>query len=168
MTRYLERLRARESVHEPPSDRAVSPHSRVYTYDQSGALASVTYPSGRVLTNTFDGAGRVSQVSGPGNKNYASQVAYAPQGAIQSLTLFNGVAETWGFNTRQQPTSLLASLSQTTLLNLTWGYGADASNNGNVMSHSITRSSGLPGTLTQTFQYADPSNRLSFGLESVA
>jgi len=64
-------------------------------------------------------------------------VIYAPQGAVQSTTLGNGIAETWGFNSTQ-PISLNAVLSGTTLMNLGWGYGADANNNGGSWGSTTT------------------------------
>jgi len=38
-----------------------------YTYDISGALATETYPSGRVVTNAFDAVGRIGGVTKHGD-----------------------------------------------------------------------------------------------------
>ena len=137
----------------------------------------ITYPSGRVVTNTYDPSGRIYTVTGVANSittPYATNVQYAPQGAIQNLTLNNSLnnkvlGESWGFNPRQQPTSLtVASGGGTQLMNLGWTYGADANNNGNIATHTIQRSSGLTSSLTQNFSYADPANRLSSAAEGSA
>ena len=37
-----------------------SPYQFSYSYDISGALATETYPSGRIVTNSFDAAGRIA------------------------------------------------------------------------------------------------------------
>ena len=39
-------------------------YSFSYTYNLAGSLVSETYPSGRVVTTTYDGAKRAAQVSG--------------------------------------------------------------------------------------------------------
>ena len=146
-------------------------YSFSYTYDLSGALASITYPSLRKVTDTFDTSGRISSVQGALSgvtTPYASAITYAPQGAIQSLNLNNGLAENWNFNTRQQPTGLTLGNTTTTLMSLGWTYGALSSDNGNIATHTIQRSIGLasPSTvLTQNFSYADPANRLSSASE---
>jgi len=55
------------------------------------------------------GPGDQGQGTLGGTKTYASNILYAPQGAVQSLPLGNGITETWSFSTlRQQPTSLTA------------------------------------------------------------
>jgi RHS repeat-associated protein len=148
-----------------------APYAFSYTYDLSGALASVKYPSGRTVTNAFDAAGRICGVNNgttancTSNLQYASNVSYAPQGAVQSLTLYNGVSETWGFNTLQQPNSLTAAHGGTALMTLGWTYNNGA-NNGNVAGHTIQRSSGLPAMLSQAFTYVDPANRLKTAFET--
>ena len=61
---------------------AALPYTFTYNYDLSGALSSVTYPSGRTVTNAFDAAGRIAGVTGTlsaASTPYASSVAYAPQ-----------------------------------------------------------------------------------------
>jgi RHS repeat-associated protein len=147
-----------------------TPFNFGYTYDLSGALASTQYPTGRTVANTFDAAGRVCKVdSATGsscttNGQYAWNVSYAPQGAVSGLTLKNGLAETWSFNSRQQPTGLQASVGSTSLLNLTWGYGSNtATDNGNVLSQSITP--GSYTTINQVYQY-DAVNRLTLAVEN--
>ena len=130
-----------------------------YTYDISGALATETYPSGRVVTNAFDAAGRISGVTGSiAPSAYASNVTYAPQGPISGLNLGSGMTEAWTFSSREQPITLKVNTTGLPL-NLGWGYGAAANNNGNVQSQTIS-GPGLGGlTLTQNYTY-DAVNRL--------
>ncbi len=64
-----------------------------YSYDSSGRLSGLTYPSGRTVTYAFDALGRVNQVST--TKDAQSQVvvqnvAYQPFGGVKSFTLGNG------------------------------------------------------------------------------
>ena len=64
-----------------------------YTYDSAGRLTGLTYPSGRTVTYTFDGLGRVNQVTT--TKDSQSQVVvssllYQPFGGVKGYTLGNG------------------------------------------------------------------------------
>jgi len=81
------------------------------------------------------------------------------------MKLYNGVSETWVFNTLRQPTSLMAAAGGTTLMTLGWTYNSGA-NNGNVTGHTIQRSSGLAASLTESYSYVDPANRLSSATEA--
>jgi RHS repeat-associated protein len=138
-----------------------------YTWDLSGALHSETYPSGRTLTNTYDAAGQIGLLQGTlaGNTtNYASNIVYAAQGALKSLSLNNGLTETWTFDAKSlQPTQLVASGANASLT-LGWNYGADAYNNGNILSATIA-GNGL--SATQSFTY-DPLSRLATSAEGSA
>ena len=62
-----------------------------YNYFPVG-LQSVTYPSGRSITYTYDVAGRILSVGGP--KTYASGLSYASFGGLQSMQYGNNVVET--------------------------------------------------------------------------
>jgi YD repeat-containing protein len=68
-------------------------HNLGYSYDLSGRLSGLTYPSGRTVTYGFDGLGRVNEVSTA--KNSQSQVVvqnvqYHPFGGVKGYTLGNG------------------------------------------------------------------------------
>ncbi len=137
-----------------------------YSWDISGALASEQYPSGRTVTNSFDAAGRVIGLKGLFNSNptaYASNIAYAAQGPLQSVLLGNGITENWLFATPQlQPTQVQAGSA----LTLTWGYGSNSTNNGNILSASIATvpPTGPPLNASQSFGY-DRVNRLTAASE---
>ncbi len=105
-----------------------------------------------------DYAGRPVSAS-DGTTTYASAVEYAPHGAVSSMHLGNDLVETTTFNSRLQPDRMTlnpAAASTTLLLQLDFGYGT--TNNGNLVSQTIT-ASGLP-TFSQTYGY-DPLNRIS-------
>jgi len=101
-----------------------TPYSFSYAYNLDGGMSSTTFPSGRVLTYGFDGAGRVDAVSGVLNSNTtttfntSTPISYAPQGAIASMTFGNGLTESTTFNGKLQPTQIQAG----SLLTLQYGY----------------------------------------------
>ncbi|MBS1830258.1 MAG: RHS repeat protein, partial [Acidobacteria bacterium] len=81
------------------------PYSFSYTYKRNGDLATETYPSGRVLTYSRDGAGRWQGVSGTKDgieTSYGSGAQYAAHGGMKQLTVGNGLLETIRHNSRLQ------------------------------------------------------------------
>jgi YD repeat-containing protein len=71
------------------------PYVTAYGYDNAGRLESVTYPSGRLVRYTRDGAGRISQIDvakGNLSQTVVSQVVYRPFGGVQSFV--NGANQT--------------------------------------------------------------------------
>ena len=72
-------------------------YSLSYTYNLAGLLATETYPSGRVLTQSYDNAGRLSQIS-DGTTTFASSFSYAPSGAVLSETWGNGAVQSIAYN----------------------------------------------------------------------
>jgi RHS repeat-associated protein len=63
-------------------------HAVEYAYDVHGRLASMIYPSGRVITYAYDSAGRVSQLSLDGTP-IMSGITYHPFGQPKSWTWGN-------------------------------------------------------------------------------
>jgi hypothetical protein len=77
-----------------------------YIYSRAGSLINETYPSGRMISTSYDGANRPVMVVGPGpDPMFVSGATYAAHGAVQSMTLGNGAVETTNFNNRLQMTS---------------------------------------------------------------
>jgi RHS repeat-associated protein len=146
-----------------------------YEYNLEGTLKSQTYPSGRVVTHTFDTAGDVSSIAS-GAKLYASNFHYTNTGAIDQLQFGNLKWQTSKINARHQITEigLGTSPTDTSLWKVKYDYGRFkpdgsidvAKNDGNVIQQTIT----VPGVATpfvQTYKY-DPVNRLSEALETSA
>jgi hypothetical protein len=110
--------------------------------------------SGRVLICCADDLGfHVVSVSvlPPLNRTWIFVILYDPTGPVKSLPLGNGLTETWTFLTAQkQPTGLVAAKNGTNLLSLGWGYGADSTNNGNILSATIV---GNGVNASQSFGY---------------
>ncbi|MBN1570033.1 MAG: hypothetical protein JXA73_19465 [Acidobacteria bacterium] len=147
-----------------------------YTYNAGFSLSSQTYPSGRKVTTEYDDAGRARYLlgqMGAANTYYAggpgSSIQYASHGAISSMTMGNGIAETRTYNSRLQPTRIQAG-GLLTIRNCYQGSDdADCPslvsvslNNGNVQGQKITRGA---QSWIQKYTY-DRINRLSSALEA--
>ena len=130
-----------------------------YSYNLDGSLASITYPSGRVLSYSYSNAARpLSVVDSANSINYATSATYAPQGALASVVngyvsgVFSGITTSNSYNSRLLPTSLSASSSNGTALSLSYSYFA----NGNVNVETNGRDNGR----TVTYGY-DALNRVT-------
>lgn len=133
------------------------------TYNLDNSVASITYPSGRVVTYTPGGAQRpLSAKDTTNNINYAepsSLATYAPTGAPLNIVygyvsgVFNGITETRAYNNRLGITSILANSSTATALNLAFSY--PTANNGNISTQTNNVDTGR----NQTYKL-DVLNRL--------
>jgi RHS repeat-associated protein len=143
-----------------------------YTYDLKGDLATLTYPSGRVMTYVTDSAARPSSAQDVPNNIFYMQgtcsnginslgVCYAPQGAIASANVGPTGGSTWlkaamTYNDRLQPNQIQYSNQAGSLMSLQYSFlDASSHNNGNVMA--VTNL--VDGTRSQQFTY-DQLNRL--------
>jgi len=93
-----------------------------YSYNTAGQIATITYPSGRVVTESYDPIGRLTQV-GTGGSMIASIGAYNAAGQILSTTYGNGMQGTFGFNTQGQIASIQYGSSAGSILSLAYNYG---------------------------------------------
>ena len=134
-----------------------------YTYNKDNSLATMTYPSGRVITYTVGNAQRDTKAVDSNGTQYAlspsSGVMYAATGALASAIYgktgtFGGITETRGYNNRLQLTGVSATSSGGTPLNLAPGYNS----NGEIAT--ITNS--LDTGRTQNFTY-DSLSRITAG-----
>ena len=144
-----------------------------YTYNLAGSLKSVTYPSGKTVTSSFDRLNRVTGLQRAGY-SYAQAIKYEPHGAVRSTQLGNGLWEQSRYNDRQQlkqrgvgtsDTSAVEVLNAShcgTLL-LDFDYGT-TNNNGNLRTGKITIGSHV---FQQSYTY-DGINRLKTASESKA
>ncbi len=79
-----------------------------YTYDLAGNIATITMPSGRVVTYTRNANGLVSNVAAPINgsaTNLASSITYLPFGPLNALTYGNSKTLSATFDTDYNPTN---------------------------------------------------------------
>jgi YD repeat-containing protein len=74
------------------------------TYDLAGNVTSLTYPDGRVVNQTWDGGGHLTQVSDSSNGNIylKSSSTYWPTGAPSAIFYGNGVGNGYDENNRLQ------------------------------------------------------------------
>lgn len=142
-----------------------------YSYNLDGSLKSITYPSGHIVNYTVGNAQRpLSATDSSGSPQYAATASYAPSGAISSViygpaTGFNGTTESRGYNNRLETTSIQASSSNGTAVNLGYCFNAFSFSNG--CSSSATNNNGSVTGFTngvdsgegQTFAY-DYLNRI--------
>jgi RHS repeat-associated protein len=152
-----------------------------YQYSPLGEVISIQYPSGRVVNYQLDGAGRINQVQAASSTTvtYASVPdngtihGYAPQGAVQQMSLGANVEQTC-FNDRLQVVGIRLGTSTTgncqfaasnDWLNLGYTYSA-SNNNGNVLTQTIQGpvTGGASWMVTQGYTY-DAANRLKTATE---
>jgi RHS repeat-associated protein len=146
------------------------PYLMSYSYDQAGRVTSETYPSGRVVTNTFDQVGRITNIQSGSEPAYQSNFIYAAFGGVMSVTWGNGLVEATQYNGRLQPTNIQLG-SSGNLFSLAYLYQDNTSspitnnNNGNVRQETLTVTSGGTNTWVQNYTY-DALNRLSGAAET--
>jgi YD repeat-containing protein len=139
--------------------------STVYTYNYDGSTATLTYPSGRTITYTYDNAERSLKAEDTANGiDYATGAAYAPQGALQSMTLgyagsFAGVNLSLSYNTRLQPQEIEAWSTTSTAMELTYNFvDVNGHNNGNVMGTANSLNSARTVGVTTTATTPGPTS----------
>ncbi len=129
-----------------------------------GQVGAITYPTGRVVTTSFNQAGQASALTGVLNGTttpYVNTALYAAHGGLTQMNTNDSVSRIYGYNARLQTASVSASASSGSLLSLGLNYGT-SNNNGRLQSQTIVR----PGlSVTQTYGY-DGVNRLSSASES--
>ena len=138
----------------------------------SGAPYTATLPSGRLLKYSVDGVNHLTDVYGTAAPVGSPQIhygnaAYAPHGAVSTLSLYNGISEATTFNARLQPVSITAGTTQSPGLWSASLYYCDGkiprctTNNGNIREQDITAQG--KGFAT-TYDY-DGANRLCAAIE---
>lgn len=96
-------------------------YTTTYAYDGNGNRDSVTLPSGRALTYTFDYADRPYSVQGSlsgSSATYVSSATYEPFGPPLSIAFGNGTMQAWTYNQRYLPAENKLTYSSTTLSDL--------------------------------------------------
>src|SRR6185369_4998712 len=99
-------------------------------YALSGALTTLTYPSNRSVTNSFDQAGRLTALSGNLGDNttrtYATGILYSPTGGLvkEQFGTATPVYNKLFYNSRGQLAEIRVSTSYTGTSDTTWNRGA--------------------------------------------
>jgi RHS repeat-associated protein len=121
-----------------------------YQYNLAGGLKQETYPSGRQVQYTFDGAGREQTLTG-----YVLSAQYAAHGELSSVKLANGLYDTTNFSPRLEVTDRMLGSSQGATDR--WSLHNNYYANSNVQNQTLA-TGGL--NVTQNYTY-DNVNRLS-------
>lgn len=114
-----------------------------YHFDTNGEMTGMTYPSGRVLTYSFDALRRASGLTSTyqnQTKTLASNITYLPFGPMESLTYGNSKVLTQTFDSDYR----LTGKSVTGISDLSYGY--DLTNN--ITSISNTQNAANDETFT--------------------
>ena len=133
-------------------------------------MTSITYPSGRTISYTFNAAGQTTSASDVANGiTYASNAHYAAPGHLSSLQESgSNLIFTAYYSNRLQPCRISVKSSGTAptscsdntnignILDFTYGFTSSSANNGNVASITNNRNTAR----SQTFTY-DELNRVS-------
>ncbi len=115
-----------------------------YHFNTNGQLSSITYPSGRILTYTFDALGQVSGLSSnyqSQSKTLASNITYLPFGPMGGLTYGNAKTLTQSYDTDYR----LTAKTVNGIDDLVYGY--------DLTDNIISISNGLNEQNNQTFSY---------------
>jgi RHS repeat-associated protein len=156
-----------------------TPYTFNYAYNLSGGLVEEIYPSSRVVRNTLNPDGELSQIQSKKNANngfvtYADSFEYHSSGAVTNMQLGNGHWETAEYDPqRLQVTKIglgVTSADQN-LFRLEFQYNSDgrSDNNGAMrLQRIIVPSAGSNPAFTATQSYFyDSLNRISSAVETV-
>jgi RHS repeat-associated protein len=128
-----------------------------YTYNLDNSVASLTYPSGAVVTYTPIAAGQMLSAIDTGNRiSYVTGATYAPDNQLTGFVNGNTITNSFSYNTRLQPVQMTAVSSSQTVFSLEYNFHLGAGDNGNVWGIVNDRDS----TRSQSFTY-DALNRLT-------
>lgn len=129
-------------------------YTQRYTYDADGNRTSIRYPSGGVVSYTYDYAGRQQTATGTLNGTstpFVTSASYLPFGPVTSVVLGNGTTETRGYDARYRPAVLRLQRGVVTISD--YAYTSDGV--GNITSiNDVTNAA-----YNRTFGY-DDLNRL--------
>ncbi len=137
-----------------------------YAYNLAGQLISEKYPSGKIVSMSYDANGRLSSLADQ-NRSYLSSLQYQQSGGIlSSMTLGNGTTQTFGFNERLQMTNHTLLKGSEVIQKYDYGYGQidsngnlDTTKNNNQLA-KVESYIGANKQWTQKFSY-DSLGRLS-------
>jgi RHS repeat-associated protein len=142
----------------------------IYQYNYDGSVATMQYPSAKIITYSFNGAGQPTAAADNASEiAYVEDGFYTPNGALESQSLGGAVNHTILYNTRMQPcwswagtgTSLpltytcTSTASTGTILDMKYNYNL-GTDDGDVVSVTNDRDS----TRSQNYSY-DQVNRVS-------
>ncbi|MEW5250748.1 RHS repeat-associated core domain-containing protein [Microbulbifer discodermiae] len=88
--------------------------STQYGYDALGRVASITYPSGRIVSYSRDTLGRISAITSQENaqataQTLVSNIQYQPYGGIASMDYGNGITQSYSYDLDGRLETVIAS-----------------------------------------------------------
>jgi RHS repeat-associated protein len=115
-----------------------------YTYNLAGQVATMTYPSGRVLKQEYDAIGRVQNVkNNTTSANYATSATYNTANQLTGFTYGNSVTASYGYSAnRLQLASIAYAQGGSNLLSLSYSYSQSGANNGQIAGITDNNASG--------------------------
>lgn len=148
-----------------------------YSYNFDGSIAAITYPSGRIVSYNIGNAERPLSVTDSNGTQYAVTANYSAAGALSAAIYgkvtggFGGATENRQYNNRLELTSIQASSSNGSIINLAPCFTAFTISSNTPCSISATGNNGgvtgiansIDSSETQAFAY-DNLNRISSGV----
>jgi RHS repeat-associated protein len=144
-----------------------TPYTVRYAYNSANQLTAITYPSNRVINQTYDPVGRLNQIADsatPATPYLAIDPAdYSGAGKVKKLTFGNNVQGLFSYNDHLQLATLryfnpAAPSGTPDLLNASYDYG---NNNDQIQTiHYYTAPNVEDTTKSESFTY-DPWGRLA-------
>jgi YD repeat-containing protein len=121
-----------------------------YTYNLAGEVATMTYPSGRVVKQEYDAIGRVQNVkNNTTSATYATSATYNTANQLTGFTYGNNVTASYGYSAnRLQLTSMAYAQGGSNLLSLSYSYSQSGANNGQIAGITDNSKSGRSVTYT--------------------
>ncbi len=110
-----------------------------YTYDQDGNVATMTYPSGRVITYDYTNDRAVSVLNN--SANLATNITYKPFGGMSAITYGNGLTGSVSYDNQYR----ITAITDGAVMNLSYpNYDADGNINAitNVLDATKNKSYG--------------------------
>lgn len=127
-----------------------------YQYNEEGDVTSLTYPSGRVVSQSYDSVGRLASIAS-GSTTYLNETTYNTDFQPAGFNYGNGVTASFTYSPdRKQLTALSWSKSGTTLFGQSYAMNTSGANDNEITA--ITDSVDSGRNMTYTY---DSLNRLT-------
>jgi YD repeat-containing protein len=104
-----------------------------YQYNLAGAVTALTYPSGRVVQQSYDSIGRLSSIAS-GSTTYVSNFVYNSASGYTNFAMGNGVAVTLGYSPDRLQLQSMQYSGSSIVYSVAYGYSQNGGNNGQITS----------------------------------